>query len=32
VVEQLWAEGRVMSLDEAVTLALEGLVPIAQSR
>ncbi|HEX4532094.1 MAG TPA: adenylate/guanylate cyclase domain-containing protein [Acidimicrobiia bacterium] len=28
--ERLWAEGRAMSVDDAVTLALEGLVPIAQ--
>jgi non-specific serine/threonine protein kinase len=32
VFERLWAEGRALSLDEAVTLALEGLAPIAQSR
>jgi predicted ATPase len=32
VFERLWAEGRAMSLDEAVTLALEALAPIADPR
>ncbi len=32
VFERLWSEGRAMSLDEAVTLALEGLAPFADSR
>jgi hypothetical protein len=32
VFERLWAEGRAMSVDDAVTLALEGLAPIADSR
>jgi hypothetical protein len=30
VFERLWAEGRAMSTDDAVTLALEALVPVAR--